>query len=550
MGAATSISTPIIVGPGRLLPPARSSLLHKHLQRFNFSSSSSSLLSEIDLTNGYGYGYRRALWLLALPTTSSLLSRVGKVTITTLRAMVGSQNRADEEVPEHTVGDWFSVPELRLRDHRFTVPLDYSVDRHNSPKISIFAREVVAAGKEEVALPYLLYLQGGPGFESPRPTEASGWIKKACEEYRVILLDQRGTGLSTPLTASSLLQITSAEKQVDYLKYFRADNIVNDAEFIRVRLVPDAGPWTILGQSYGGFCAVTYLSFAPQGLKQVLITGGIPPIGNGCMADTVYRACFEQIICQNDKYYKRFPHDIEIVRDLVKHLVESEGGGVPLPSGGILTPRGLQTLGLSALGSSSGFERLHYMLERAWDPILVPGAQKCISYFFLRAVDDWLAFDTNPLYAVLHESIYCQGASSQWSAHRIRVEYGSRFDAVKAAKEGDRILFTGEMIFPWMFDEIHALKPLKEAAHLLAEKNDWPALYDIASLNNNKVPVAAAVYYEDVYVNFKLVMETASQIAGIRLWINNEFMHSGLRDAGSQVLDHLMGLLNGRKPVF
>lgn len=47
-----------------------------------------------------------------------------------------------------------------------------------------------AAGKEDQSLPYLLYLQGGPGFESPRPTEASGWIGKACEEYRVILLDQ------------------------------------------------------------------------------------------------------------------------------------------------------------------------------------------------------------------------------------------------------------------------------------------------------------------------------------------------------------------------
>lgn len=47
-----------------------------------------------------------------------------------------------------------------------------------------------AAGKEDQQLPYLLYLQGGPGFESPRPTEASGWISKACEEYRLVLLDQ------------------------------------------------------------------------------------------------------------------------------------------------------------------------------------------------------------------------------------------------------------------------------------------------------------------------------------------------------------------------
>lgn len=45
------------------------------------------------------------------------------------------------------------------------------------------------------------------------------------------------------------------------------------------------------------------------------------------------------------------------------------------------------------------------------------------------------------------------------------------------------------MIFPWMFDEMHALRPFKEVAQLLAEKKDWPPLYDIASLNNNKVRV-------------------------------------------------------------
>lgn len=65
-----------------------------------------------------------------------------------------------------------------------------------------------------------------------------------------------------------------------------------------------------------------------------------------------------------------------------------------------------------------------------------------------------------------------------------------------------------------------------------------------------QVPVAAAVYYEDMYVNFKLVMETASQIAGIRLWITNEYMHSGLRDSGTQVFDHLMGMLDGKRPLF
>ncbi|KAK6918312.1 Alpha/beta hydrolase fold-1 [Dillenia turbinata] len=400
---------------------------------------------------------------------------------------------------EHVSGSWYSVPDLRLRDHRFTVPLDYSLD--TSPKITVFARE-------------------------------------------------RGTGLSTPLTASSMLQLKSAKDLAEYLKLFRADNIVNDAEFIRVRLVPDAEPWTILGQSFGGFCGVTYLSFAPKGLKQVLLTGGIPPIDKGCTADVVYKACFQQVIRQNEKYYERFPQDIELIHEVVQHLAESEGGGVRLPSGGMLTPRSLQIIGLSGLGSSAGFERMHYMFERVWDPAIVSGAQKQISYWFLNAFDNWLGFDTNPLYALLHESIYCQGASSQWSAHRMRAEYDGQFDAIKAAKEGHPIFFTGEMIFPWMFEEVHALRNFKEAAHLLAEKTDWPPLYDVATLRNNKVPVAAAVYYEDLYVNFKLAMETASQIAGIRLWVTNEYMHSGLRDGGGQVFEHLMGLLNGKKPLF
>ena len=47
--------------------------------------------------------------------------------------------------------------------------------------------------------------------------------------------------------------------------------------------------------------------------------------------------------------------------------------------------------------------------------------------------------------------------------------------------------FVAQMMFPCLFDEIPALRDLKEAAHLLAEKEDWPPLYDVSVLNNNKV---------------------------------------------------------------
>lgn len=64
------------------------------------------------------------------------------------------------------------------------------------------------------------------------------------------------------------------------------------------------------------------------------------------------------------------------------------------------------------------------------------------------------------------------------------------------------------------------------------------------------MPVAAAAYYEDMFVNFQLAIAAESQIAGIRLFVTNEYMHSGLRDGPVHILDQLMGMLNGKKPLF
>ena len=73
------------------------------------------------------------------------------------------------------------------------------------------------------------------------------------------------------------------------------------------------------------------------------------------------------MLLQNAKFYRRFPSDVPIVQGIVRRLAEYPEGGAPLPTGGILSPRGVQLLGLSGLGSSGGFERLHYLLERAFD---------------------------------------------------------------------------------------------------------------------------------------------------------------------------------------
>lgn len=58
------------------------------------------------------------------------------------------------------------------------------------------------------------------------------------------------------------------------------------------------------------------------------------------------------------------------------------------------------------------------------------------------------------------------------------------------------MLFTGEMVYPWMCEDFAALKPLKGAANLLAAKPDWGNLYHVEVLQQNKVPTAAVTYLE------------------------------------------------------
>lgn len=58
------------------------------------------------------------------------------------------------------------------------------------------------------------------------------------------------------------------------------------------------------------------------------------------------------------------------------------------------------------------------------------------------------------------------------------------------------MLFTGEMVFPWMFEDVAALRPYREAANILAAKADWGPLYDTVALGKNTIPAAAATYVE------------------------------------------------------
>lgn len=141
------------------------------------------------------------------------------------------------------------MQDLTVEEHTLTLPLVWG-DEGDSRTIDVFAAVVSRAGGED--LPYLVFLQGGPGHEAPRPFRSPtgpSWLDAALAEHRVVLLDQRGTGRSTPVRDADLQR--GAEAVAEHLTHLRADAIVRDCEAFRQHL--GAERWSVLGQSFGGF---------------------------------------------------------------------------------------------------------------------------------------------------------------------------------------------------------------------------------------------------------------------------------------------------------
>jgi pimeloyl-ACP methyl ester carboxylesterase len=409
------------------------------------------------------------------------------------------------------MADVIRLPGMLVIEHSFEIPLDHRDEA--GPQITVFAREMADPdGRER---PFLVFFQGGPGFEAARPTRlpsSPGWLDRALSEFRVLMLDQRGTGRSTPVATLDGLR---PEEQARYLTHFRADSIVRDAEWIRRAL--DVDRWSVLGQSFGGFCVTTYLSLAPEGLREALITGGVPPLRHPI--DEVYARTYARTLERNHRYFRRYPQDRQRVSRLRRLLTDDV---IALPCGDRLSWRRFRQAGVM-LGMSDGAERLHYLLELEPD-----------SRAFLHDAEAAVAFARNPIYAILHEASWADGDTTRWAAQRLLPEEFEHSD-----------LFTGEHVYPWMFEEYGALSGLREAAHLLAA-HEWTRLYDADVLGSNEVPTAAIIYAEDMYVERAFSEETAAHASGARAWITNEYEHNGLRVDGRRILGRLIDLARGR----
>ena len=183
-----------------------------------------------------------------------------------------------------------------------------------------------------------------------------------------------------------------------------------------------------------------------------------------------------------------------------------------------------------------------------------------------------------------------------------------------AARNSERLPAAGEMVFPWMFDDFAALAPLRGAAEALAAKADWPRMYSTAALAGTTTPIASATYFEDMYVDMQCAQvrrwpcacrpgscgwcagaheggcqrawrhgrfaatcatrtpvlllcsaqgrdaglpwprcpaqETAARIRGLRQWVTSEYMHSGIRDDGARIFEHLLAMVRGNLPLY
>ncbi|KAJ7622510.1 alpha/beta-hydrolase [Roridomyces roridus] len=434
------------------------------------------------------------------------------------------------------------VGSIKVIERFFSLPLNYADPE--GKKITVFVRNLVPVQKaktqeEQDKLPYSLtecYL-GGPGFEC----DLDGILPVASiheQGYQTLWLDPRGTGLSTPFSAD-LVQEKSDSEVFEYLKHFHADNIVRDCEAIRKLLIgghsdAEARKWTILGQSFGGFCALTYLSFFPEGLKEVFLTAGLTPLVDH--PDAVFECLMKHVSERNRIYYEKYPRDIERVRTILEHLDTTK---VRLPNGGILTPQRWLQLGID-FGMNGGIDRVHQLVLRAANDLKLFSK---LSYGLLHKIETKQELDSHPFYAILHEVVYCQGRSADWACAKVLKKYPEfLWTRMKEQPASIPVYFTGEMVFPEMLDEYSNLRSLKNVANMIAEYDAWPALYDTEILRQNTVKVTSATYFDDMYVDFERAQETARSIGNIEQYISNQHMHSGLRKDPKSVLTALFKL--------
>lgn len=211
-----------------------------------------------------------------------------------------------------------------------------------------------------------------------------------------------------------------------------------------------------------------------------------------------------------------------------------------MPGGGKLTVRRFLTIGL-LFGGEGGIDTVHNLVLRMRSDL----AQ--FNFFTRPTLSEFegtVALDDTVLYAVLHEAIYCQGEASNWAAERVgrRLKEFRWVTEASSSVQESPLYFSGEMIFPFLFETYPELEKLREVADIIAQYGAWPDLYDERQLGLNEVPVYSAVFVDDMYVNFGLVQETVKKIKDCKQFITNTMYHDAVRSQSESLMEQLFKL--------
>ena len=260
--------------------------------------------------------------------------------------------------------------------------------------------------------------------------------------------------------AGTTLRTADPASAAEYLTHFRADAIVDDALDVLHRL--GAETVTPIGQSFGGFTTLHWMSTRPETLAGAIMTGGLPAVGR--TPDEVYSATWEIMRRKSLAFYRRFPDDRARMEELAGLAA---AGAIRLPNGDAVTPARLRSVG-HRLGATGGAEQLHWLLHLDHrGPAFQHDLAAALPYG-----------GRNPLYAVIHESSMADGHATRWAAERTMP------DDVRS----DPTLLGGEHVHSGLFDEDAELAPWKDIAHRVADV-PWPSLYDPDALAGGPGPV-------------------------------------------------------------
>ena len=220
-----------------------------------------------------------------------------------------------------------------------TIDVPSNYNKVDGDKISINFAILPAIDNTQNKTP-LMFLAGGPGQAA---VELAAHIRSGFTEVRktrdIILIDQRGTGLSHPLQCDESQQakiysivpedfnkkevatcIETLQKNND-LSQFTSENAVRD--FDEVRKALGHKQINIYGGSYGTRAALVYMRLFPESLKSVVLDSVGPiEVPIGLFGQSAARS-FDLLIthCKEDKYCNQaYPNLLAEYQTVIERL--------------------------------------------------------------------------------------------------------------------------------------------------------------------------------------------------------------------------------------